>query len=502
MLPSFKKGQLGEAMGDQEGQEQGVLQLSGGRWWHEVTASHVLARKGCNSIVEFLVDAHILDREATAIRKSGAVLLIKKHSFWEQQLLEAEDITPGQSIPTAILPIPLDSMQRFERCLYSRAAEMGSKWEVTLPGGTEIRSEEVPDVVKELERSFAAEIRREVLNTLPPMNHMSYLKVGGSYLRPSIQGPGVIFLPHKGQLTGDWVADIEHCRAEFKSQESPEKVRIRTPAELLPEMDVATYGVGVARILTAMAKEGRAIIKQADGGLVAILAERFVLDGQEQSSLVSHSFADPQVPLNRAQLTQTFDLQDKLNKLTMRECEKRLRTFFETGGRGVLASVQADQQEKICPIATEGVRGEVCLRRLIQHPAMCDSRGLERLNDVIEELGLRMRKVGEQGRHILITSPGHLCFTFSEDDERLKRWDPTREGFQAIESPEGGTSQRAKSTDKRSGSEGENDAERNARNKSRRSSAKTGGGETHDRAGSGMGCGDEWDATEMQEDPQ
>ena len=46
------------------------------------------------------------------------------------------------------------------------------------------------------------------------------------------------------------------------------------------------------------------------------------------------------------------------------------------------------------------------------------------------------------------------------------------------------------------------DAERNARNKSRRSSAKTGGGETHDRAGSGMGCGDEWDATEMQEDPQ
>jgi len=195
-------------------------------------------------------------------------------------------------------------------------------------------------------------------------------------------------------------------------------------------------------------------------------------------------------------------LQDKLNKLTMRECEKRLRTFFETGGRGVLASVQVDQQEKICPIATEGVRAEVCLRRLIQHPAMCDSRGLERLNDVIEELGLRMRKVGEQGRHILITSPGHLCFTFSEDDERLKRWDPTREGFQAMESPEGGTSQRAKSTDKRSGSEGEDDADRNARSKSRRSSAKTGGGETHDRAGSGMGCGDEWDTTEMQEDPQ
>jgi len=50
-------------------------------------------------------------------------------------------------------------------------------------------SEEVPDLVKELEQSFAAEIRKEVWGTLPPINHMSCLKVRNSYLRPSILGP-------------------------------------------------------------------------------------------------------------------------------------------------------------------------------------------------------------------------------------------------------------------------------------------------------------------------
>jgi len=112
LLPSFTQGQRGNARGDQEEQEQEALQLSGDRWWHVVTASHVLARKGCNNIVELLVESHLLDREAMAIRKSGAVLLIQKNSFWKQQLLDADDITPGQSIPTATLPITSESNKK------------------------------------------------------------------------------------------------------------------------------------------------------------------------------------------------------------------------------------------------------------------------------------------------------------------------------------------------------------------------------------------------------
>jgi len=488
LLPSFTQGQRGNARGDQEEQEQEALQLSGDRWWHVVTASHVLARKGCNNIVELLVESHLLDREAMAIRKSGAVLLIQKNSFWKQQLLDADDITPGQSIPTATLPITSESIKNFERHLYSRAAAIGSKWEETLRGGTEMCSEEVPDLVKELEQSFAAEIRKEVWGTLPPINHMSCLKVRNSYLRPSILGPGVIFLPHKGQLTGDWMIDIENCRAEFKSQESPEKVRIRTVAELLPDWDVATFGVGPARMLTAMVRDGRALVKQAVGGLVAILAERYVLDGQEQSSLVSHGFADSQVHLTPAQLAQSFDLQGRLNKLTMKECEKRLSVFFERGQLGVLASVQTNQQEKLCPVATEGVRADLCLRRLIQHPAMCDSRGLEKLNDVIEELGLCMLKVGEHGHHILIGSrqSGHPCFTYPENDTRLKRWDPARDDIHALESPENDNSTDERPTEKRLGSEVASSTEVTKRSRGRKSSAETGGQRLSHQPSDGM----------------
>jgi len=179
------------------------------------------------------------------------------------------------------------------------------------------------------------------------------------------------------------------------------------------------------------------------------------LMGRSNPSLVSHGFADSQVHLTPAQLAQSFDLQGRLNKLTMKECEKRLSVFFERGQLGVLASVQTNQQEKLCPVATEGVRADLCLRRLIQHPAMCDSRGLEKLNDVIEELGLCMLKVGEHGHHILIGSrqSGHPCFTYPENDTRLKRWDPARDDIHALESPENDNSTDERPTEKRLGSE-------------------------------------------------
>jgi hypothetical protein len=80
------------------------------------------------------------------------------------------------------------------------------------------------------------------------------------------------------------------------------------------------------------------------------------------------------------------------------------------------------------------VLDELCLRKLIGHPSLCDSRGLEKLNDLIEEETVLARKVGKQGHHLLIGWSKSDCpfLTCNADDSRLSAWDPTREDLHAL----------------------------------------------------------------------
>ena len=435
MLPSLKGGQMGNAMGDQEDLEPEALEHSGRRWWWMATATHVLAKLQRHDIVEMLVEINLLRHEAEAIRKAGAVLLIRKGSFWRQQILNDASMVPGHSIPTATLPITPQDIAKFEAQVFPRAAAIGSRWEETLPWGNQMSEKEVPALVTALGQRFATEIPWEVWSQLSTINHASFLKVKQSHLRPSIQGPGVIFLPSQAPLTGDWRRDLENCRAEIRSDEPPERVQIRTPAELCTTLDVTTFGVGAARIFNTMVQEGRATIKQAEGGLVVIMAERYVLDGQERSSTISQGFKNIDATLQRTQLSQSVNLQEKLNKFTMKECERQLQAFFFEQERvGVLASAQIDSQGKLCSTGTEGVLDELCLRKLIGHPSLCDSRGLEKLNDLIEDETVLARKVGKQGHHLLIGWSKSDCpfLTCNADDSRLSAWDPTREDLHAL----------------------------------------------------------------------
>ena len=88
-MPSFRGGQLGSALEGHEELKQEVLQQSGGRWWYEVASSHVLAKMWRHDVAEMLVETDLLSKEARAIRKAGAVLVITKDSFWKQQFYEA-----------------------------------------------------------------------------------------------------------------------------------------------------------------------------------------------------------------------------------------------------------------------------------------------------------------------------------------------------------------------------------------------------------------------------
>lgn len=82
---------------------------------------------------------------------------------------------------------------------------------------------------------------------------------------------------------------------------------------------------------------------------------------------------------------------------------------------GVLASAQFTSQGSICSIGMGGVRADLCLRRLIGHPVMCDSRGLEKLSDLTLEMGPLTLQVGKHGHYLLIAS-SHPNSPLSECD--------------------------------------------------------------------------------------
>ena len=490
------EGQLDSAMEEQDAQGPGAPQSNGGRWWHVVALPHVLATQRRDDIAAILVEADCLSGAALAIKTAGATLLIQKDSFWRRQLLEASDLIPGQSIPTDTLPISSEDIEMFEALLFPKAAAIGTKWEETPQVGNMIHPNETSELVKALEQGFSMEIRREIWGALPPINHMSLIQVKDDYLRPSIRGPGVIFMPNRGPLTGNWQVDIENCRAEFKSEEPRERVRIRTVAELIPTLDVATFGVGVARILKAMAIAGRAAIRHATNGLIVILAERCTLDGRERSSLLSHGFGDLEAHFKRIQPKQSVDVQGQLNSLTMRECEQRLQDFFEKGQIGVLASAQVDDDGRLCPVGMEGVGEKLCLRRLIGHPAMCDSRGLDKLSDLSVYMDLRMLKVGELGHHLLMVPPQSDCplHTCDENDRRLREWDPVQDDLDALLSSwkDAQVPQRdnisavERSTEKRPGGEDASGADGAKKRRNRTPSSKTGGNGARNHASESM----------------
>ena len=433
MLPSFQGGIQGTAPSDKDEIAQSSCR---GRWWYEVLMPHVLAKNQRNDLAEAIIGSAMYRGSGIqAIRKGGGVLLVQENSFWLRQLVEASEVIPGSRIPTETLQVTNEDQICFEMALWPRAAALGSKWEICDEGTEGInRTNELPGVVQALKEDIDSRIPKEVWMSLPPINYSTQVRVGDVMLRPDVQGTAIVFVPYSGEIMGIGRETLLRCRAEDRNDLKP-TTRIFTTAQLLPTWDVATFGSGAARILQAMANEGRATILRAVGGYIVVMAERAVLHGYEVTFNMQQAFGDPTLmSIAKGTLTQASPLRAALETASLRECKQRLMVYFSTGKMGVLAGTRVGEDGLLRCTAMTAVKEEICLRRIIQHPALCDSRGLRVVEEIVTTLELRAIAVGCDRRHLLIgmATPNNMLSGWRDEDPRFLEWNPEQADIEVL----------------------------------------------------------------------
>ena len=435
MESSLRGGIQGTAPSDGEGM---VQDRSTGRWWYEVLVPHVLSRTKRHDLAEIIVSSAMEGRSGIqAIRKGGGVLLVQSGSFWLTQLVQASGVVPGSCIPTNILPIDSDARSRFETALWSRAAALGAKWE-ECAGETEGTdcTQDLGEVVGALEQDPDGSIRREIWLNLPPLSYSTLIRVGDTKMRPEPQGTGIVFVPHSGDIVGSGADILRQCKAETWSESKP-STRVFTTAQLLPTWDVATFGYGATRMLRVMVEEGRATILKAVGGSMVVMAERATWHGKEILFRMSDTHSDPSLTTSvKGTPTQVSALRVAVETASIQQFKKKMKHFFEIGHIGVLTGTKMGDDGLLQQTSTAGVREDICLRSMLKHPVLYDSRGLRAMEDVMAAMTLtvRMVAVGHERQHLLlgVTMEGGLMPAWPDHDPRFAEWNTAEMGFEFL----------------------------------------------------------------------
>ena len=195
-------------------------------------------------------------------------------------------------------------------------------------------------------------------------------------------------------------------------------------------------------MLRVMVEEGRATILKAVGGSMVVMAERATWHGKKILFRMSDTYSDPSLTtLVKGTPTQVSALRVAVEKASIQQFKKEGKHFFEIGHIGVLTGTKMGDDGLLQQTSTAGVREDICLRSMLRHPVLYDSRGLRAMEDVMVTMTMtvRMVAVGPERQHLLlgVTMEGGLMPAWPDHDPRFAEWNTAEMGCEFLLLQEG-----------------------------------------------------------------
>ena len=428
------KGQQG--LGALDGRDT-VEEGGGKRWWRVLAQKHFVGNKGYDDIAEMVVRAAIERKKAVAITKQGATLLLRPDSIFVSAVLAAENMTPGDPIPTETLPLDGLLLSASGREMKVNLLAVGRKWapaKDTQDNGEELINSDIQECLEKGEMT----IEFGMWAAAGPITSESFIigKRGEEVClwRPKNQGAAMVFVEGQGQGLG---ACKVHRTTRFQAHDIP----TLTSKDVMGQCEIGKYGVAGPRILKGWVEKGQGAHFQTGGGHVVVIPEVVSVNGQVREFTFEEQFTvggqevdiDGEDPLTENLMA----LEPGTTRATLEKySDKAGKIKIEaavTGDPTVLSGVKWDMSGKLLLLTrAEEAPAAVNMKDKVCHPLVYNQRGMAWINKLILKGSTQAVQVGPvQGQALFFnktTDPWCADIT----PETAQAWDPLTQTMQNL----------------------------------------------------------------------
>ena len=413
-----------------------VEEGAGKRWWRVLAQKHFVGENGYDDIAEMVVRTAIERGKAVAITKQGATLLLRPDSLFASAVLAAENMTPGDPIPTETLTLDSTLHSALGRQMTNNLLAVGKEWAPAMNAqdyGVELINS---DIQKRLEKGSMT-IEFEVWAAAGQITSESFIRgkrgEEDCLWRPKNQGAAMVFVEGRDKGLGE-------CNVQWTKIFQPHDVP--TLPEVMKDNEIGRYGAGGPRILKGLVEKGQAALFQTEGGHVVVIPEKVSVNGQKREFTFEEQFT---VEGQAVDIDGEDPLEENLRALELGITRATLEKYSDkagklkieaavTGDPIVLSGVKLDESGKVLLMTrADEAPAAVNMKVKVGHPLVHNQRGMSWINKLIQKGSTQAVPVGPVQGQVLFFNKATALWCVDIAPETAQAWDPFTQTMQNLQ---------------------------------------------------------------------